>query len=210
VNHPLVFVVQRDMSILPHEVSGLPAHILLVHFTIVVLPAAAAATVASAAWPTARRRLGVVTPLLALLALIFVPITVSAGEWLYDRVNHTPLINKHEALAHGLLPWAIGLAVVAVIEYAWFRYASPTSSPAVVTRDGAAGSGNSGSSGNSGHRSAAKPAMTASPVVTVIATVLALAVGAGCVVQVYRIGESGSRAVWQGSFSEKPLPAKAG
>jgi hypothetical protein len=184
------------MSILPHEVSGLPAHILLVHLTVVVLPTAAAATVASAAWPTARRRLGIVTPLLALVALIFVPITVNAGQWLYDRVNHTPLIEKHQSLGHSLLPWAIGVFAVAVIEYAWFWYVTPAP--------------DSPERGVVGHRGGTGARNGVGPVVTVVATVLALVVGAGAVVQVYRIGESGSRAVWQGSFSEKPIPAKAG
>jgi hypothetical protein len=38
----------------------------------------------------------------------------------------------------------------------------------------------------------------------VVATVLALAVGAGAVVEVYKVGDSGAKAVWQGSFSETP------
>ena len=64
----------------PTEINGLPAHVLLIHLTVVALPAAAAATVASAAWPAARRRLGIGTPLIALVPLISVPPTVRAGE----------------------------------------------------------------------------------------------------------------------------------
>jgi hypothetical protein len=173
----------------PEQIGGLPAHILLVHLTVVLLPTAAAATVASAAWPTARRRLGIVTPLLALAALICVPITVHAGEWLYARVQSTPLIVRHQKLGHGLLPWAIALFAVAVIEYAWFYYTG-----AEVASD------------NGAHSARARTR----PLVTVIATVLALVVGVGVVIQVYRIGDSGSRAVWQGSFSKTPLSTGPG
>ena len=173
----------------PHEVNGLPAHILLVHFTIVVLPTAAAATVVSAAWPAARRRLGIVTPLIALIGLICVPISVSAGNWLFARVHHTPLILRHQKLAHGLLPWAIALFVVAVIEYAWFYLATP--------RPTADRAGRGGSHG-----------MLVGGSIAFLFSALAIrAVGrsAGTVVEVYRIGESGSRAVWEHSFSKTPL-----
>jgi hypothetical protein len=173
----------------PEQIGGLPAHILLVHLTVVLLPTAAAATVASAAWPTARRRLGIVTPLLALAALICVPITVNAGEWLYARVQTTPLIARHEKLGHGLLPWAIALFAVAVIEYVWFNYTGTQ-----VASDGGAHSART----------------RTRPVVTVVATVLALVVSVGTVIEVYRIGDSGSRAVWEGGFSETPLPANPG
>lgn len=181
----------------PTEIHGLPVHILLVHVTVVVLPAAAAATVASAAWPAARRRLGVVTPLLALIALICVPLTVSAGQWFFRRVGHTPLVLKHQQLGHGLLPWAIALFAVAALEYVWFRFATPRPDPARVLRP----RGRSAAS-------RAKPTSTVGVLTTVLATVLALAVGAGTVVQVYRIGESGSRAVWQGNFSPNPRPGQ--
>jgi hypothetical protein len=197
VNLDRYFVVSSVMSILPHEVSGLPAHILLIHLTIVVVPTAAVATVLSAAWPAARRRLGIGTPLIALIALICVPITVSAGQWLFERVHQTPLIIKHQKLGHGLLPWAIALFAVAVLEYAWFYFAGPASEPA-GERAGRSGS------------HAPSPRMKTSPLVTVIATVLALVVAGGAVVQIYRIGDSGARAAWQGSFSKTPLKTNGG
>jgi hypothetical protein len=155
------------------------------------------ATVLSAAWPAARRRLGIGTPLIALIALVCVPITVSAGQWLSDRVHQTPLIIKHEKLGHELLPWAIALFAVAVLEYAWFYFAGPASEPA-ADRAGRSGS------------HAPSPRMKTSPLVTVIATVLALVVAGGSVVQIYRIGDSGARAAWQGSFSQTPLKTNGG
>ena len=52
------------------EFQGLPTHILLVHAVIVLVPIAALLTVLSAVWPAARRRLGIITPLVGLVALI--------------------------------------------------------------------------------------------------------------------------------------------
>jgi len=186
----------------PTTVGGLPAHILLVHLTIVVIPAAAAATVVAAASTRLRRWLGVVTPLLALVALVMVPITVSAGLWLYDRVAHTPGIDQHMHRANHMLPWAVALFVVAAGEWAWFRVVDrdpdgsrfpllPAAAPDEVS--------------DARVTAAARP-HTGGPATwqTVVATVLALVVAVGASAELYRVGESGSRAVWQGNFSPNP------
>ena len=52
------------------EINWLPAHILLVHLVVVAVPAAALLTCLSVLWPSARLRLGSVTPLVALGAVI--------------------------------------------------------------------------------------------------------------------------------------------
>ncbi|WP_022886316.1 DUF2231 domain-containing protein [Glaciibacter superstes] len=102
-------------------VAGLPWHSLLVHFTVVVVPAAAACVVLAAVWPAARRRLGVFTPILALVALVAVPFTSQAGQWLVVRVEQTPLVEAHEAIGTSLLPWVIALFVIAVLQWVWYR-----------------------------------------------------------------------------------------
>jgi hypothetical protein len=186
----------------PTTVNGLPAHILLVHLTLVVIPTAAVAMVAAAVSRRLRRWLGVVTPLLALVALVMVPITKSAGLWLYNRVPHTPLIDAHMHRANHLLPWVVALFVVSVGEWLWFRAldrdedgsrfplfaaAAPdeVSDARIKTTSRTPGTG---------------PAMWQ----TVVATVLALAVGIGATVELVRVGESGSRAVYQGNFTTNP------
>jgi hypothetical protein len=65
--------------VIDYEFNGLPVHILLVHLVVVLVPATALCLLLTAFWPAARRRLGFVTPLLALLALIAVPFTRAAG-----------------------------------------------------------------------------------------------------------------------------------
>jgi hypothetical protein len=166
-----------------YQFAGLPLHVLLVHFVAIVVPAAALCTVLAAAWPAARRRLGIVTPIIALCALIAVPITTEAGEWLEERVGHTALISAHEALGRTLLPWAIATFAVALVQWAWFRFFS---APDARFR----------------------PAVSSRALRLTITLVLAVAVAVaavGAVVTVVLIGESGARAVWTGSYSDTPI-----
>jgi uncharacterized membrane protein len=106
--------------------GDLPLHPLMVHVTVVLIPAAALTIVLAAVWPAARRRLGLVPPVLALLALIMVPITTAAGTWLAERVGRTPLVDRHEALGNTMLPWVIAMFVVAVTVWLWHRSATKT------------------------------------------------------------------------------------
>lgn len=60
-------------------VNGLPAHVLVVHFVVVLVPLSALAVVVGAIWPSAARRMGVVLPLLALVTLASVPVATNAA-----------------------------------------------------------------------------------------------------------------------------------
>ncbi len=186
----------------PTTVNGLPAHILLVHLTLVVIPTAAVAMVAAAVSRRLRRWLGVVTPLLALVALIMVPITKSAGLWLYDRVPHTPLIDAHMHRANHLLPWVVALFVVSVGEWIWFRALDRDQDGSRFPLFAAAAPDEV----SDAHVKTASRNPSAGPAMwqTVVATVLALAVGIGTTVELVRVGESGSRAVYQGNFTTNP------
>jgi hypothetical protein len=105
------------------EINGLPAHPLLVHAVVVLLPLAALAVVLHAVWPAARRRLGVVTPLLCLVSLVLVPVTTHAGEELEHSLGGTnDLIERHAELGDQVLPWAIALAVVGVAQWGLGRW----------------------------------------------------------------------------------------
>jgi len=160
---------------MPGEFQGLPLHVLLVHGVIVLIPLAALLTVLSAVWPAARRRLGIVTPLVALAALISVPVAVKAGEWLYERVFPSELIEEHASLGSTMIWFAIGLFVAALL--AW-------GVPKLLAR-----------------RSKDSPP----PWVGVVVAVVAVVLSGAAVVQVVRVGEAGSRAVWTDSFCAAPL-----
>jgi hypothetical protein len=168
-------------------INGLPAHILLVHAVVVLVPLSALLLVLVAVWPAARSRLSVLTTVLALVALVAVPLTTEAGEWLERRVPQTESLREHTMLGDGMLPWAIGLFVVS---------AAVTARQILADRGEkrllAAGSRGGVASGQ------ANPGGVAA---TVVLAVLAVAVSVGAVGQVYRIGDSGARAAWTGRFS---------
>jgi hypothetical protein len=105
----------------PTKIQGLPAHILLVHLVLAAVPIAALVLLAAALWPAAGRRLGIITPIIALGALLTVPVTTHAGQWLEARIPITPLIRKHVALGKQMLPWMIGLFVIALLVWLWQR-----------------------------------------------------------------------------------------
>jgi hypothetical protein len=158
-------------------VNGLPAHVLLVHIVVVLVPLTALALVAAALWPRAARRLGVLLPALALVALVSVPLTTQAGEWLERHVTDDALVRRHTELGDGLLPWALGLFVLAAV--VWWAGRRAPAQP---------GQG-------SGMRWSALP-------VRIVVGVLSLAVAVGAVVDVYRIGDSGAKAAWHDAYSK--------
>lgn len=160
------------------EIAGLPLHPLLVHAVVVLTPLTALALVLGSVWPAARRRLGIVTSLAALLLIVLVPITVAAGEELAAIVGPVPAVETHEGYGRMLLPWVIGMFVVAAAQWAWFRWGAPGEAerapgvPAAVPR-----------------RTRAVPLVLA---------VLAVGVATGTTIMVVLIGDSGARAVWGG------------
>ena len=93
-------------------VNGLPAHVLLVHVVVVLVPLTSLVLLLVAFWPAARPRLAVAGAVLGVVTLVSVPLTTDAGEWLERRLPSTPLLRAHTELGDYLLPWAVGLAVV--------------------------------------------------------------------------------------------------
>lgn len=156
-------------------VGGLPAHPLLVHLVVVLVPISALLLVLAVCWPAARIRLGLAPAVIALITLIAVPVTTDAGEWLEKQIPEDHLVQAHAELGDQMLFWSIGVFVLAA---AWWilhsrRFAEwqpdrldTSTSPKVWQ------------------------------VVVIAIAALSVLVAAGSVVQVYRIGESGAKAVW--------------
>lgn len=164
----------------PTVVNGLPAHILFVHFVVVLVPLTALAVVAAAVRPGWARRMGVVLPVTALVTLALVPLTTHAGEWLEKRSGHSALLERHTELGDTLLPWATGLFLVATAVWWTARRTAPA-----------------------GGTAAPSPLLTATWF-RAAAVVLAVVVAGGAVVDVYRIGDSGAKAAWQGTAQSAP------
>jgi hypothetical protein len=122
------------------------------------------------------------TPIIALGALISVPITTQAGEWLQAPLRHTELVAAHSALGTTLLPWAVAAFLVAAIQWFWFRF--------VTAPDARFASRLSG--------------IIARRMIPMAPAVKVLVLAVGSVITVVQIGESGVRAIWTGSFSQNP------
>ena len=169
-----------------YEVVGLPAHVLLVHAVIVLTPLLGVLLVVIAAWPAARRVLWLPALIGAAVLLPLGLVTIEAGKWLEVRVPPAPLIQEHTAMGEDIVPWLIALLVLAAVIAVW----------AIVERTAA-------------RRAAATEGHGLNRVVRVVAgvvlTLAALAITVGSTWTIVRIGEAGSRAVWEGSFSDVPL-----
>ena len=152
----------------------------------VLTPLVGLALVVIAVWPAARRVLWI--PVLA-AAAVLLPlglVTIEAGKWLEARVPSAPLIQEHTTQGEDIEPWLAWLLVVAVLVAAWAvieRLTGRTSTDAATRR----------------------PSRAVRIAVGVVLTVAAVTVTAGATWTIVQIGESGSRAVWEGSFSDDPL-----
>lgn len=153
---------------------GLPAHPLIVHATVVAVPAAALTVATAALWPRFRARAGMLPLVLSVTALVLVPLTVKSGESLADDVDRTDAVRRHMDLGDGLLPWTVVLALGAAAQFWALRRAARP---------------------RSGESTAGSRALA------VAATLLALTGATGSGVQVARIGHSGADAVWTAQAS---------
>lgn len=115
-----------------NDIFGVPAHPLVVHAAVVLLPLAVLLVVVTAALPGLRRAYAPLALLLALAALGAVFLAQESGESLEERVRETEATEEHAESADVVLPWALGVTVVAgalaLFEPAkrrWPRLASP-------------------------------------------------------------------------------------
>ena len=157
-------------------IAGLPLHPLVVHATEVLVPSAALVVALAALWPLFRRWARLLPLGLALLALILVPISTQSGEALQERVRDSALISTHADLAEGLLPWVLGLVVVAAVLHWWDR------------KEGEVG-----------------PARAPTWVALALA-VTAVVAATGTTFQAVRVGHSGATAVWSQTTSSTTPP----
>jgi hypothetical protein len=95
-------------------VNGLPAHILLNHFVVVLGPLTAILAILCALWPAARRRLIWLVVLLSVGTLILTPLTTSSGAWLVGKVGATPPVRIHAELG-GTLIYVVAALVATIV-----------------------------------------------------------------------------------------------
>ena len=102
-----------EFAVEVEELFGLPAHPLVVHAAVVLLPLAAIVTLVCAAVPRARRNYAFIALGLALVATIAVVLAQGSGEKLEEQVDETELVEEHTEQGEQVLPWAIAVTVAA-------------------------------------------------------------------------------------------------
>ena len=152
-------------------VNGMPAHALLLHFVLVLVPLTALLEIVCGLWPAARRgQLLWLTLILAAATMVLTPITINAGEWLYDlRANATPILREHAARGSVMIYFAVALLAVAIVLVVLRVVERRSDKRRMVTH--------------------------------IIVATVALAVGISSMVQIYRVGDAGAQSVWGGEIA---------
>lgn len=100
------------------KVFGLPAHPLLVHAPIILIPALALAALALAMKPAWRARLATPMAIAGLAVMVLTILAAGAGEQFQLRVGDTPLVRDHADLGNQteiiMIVFALVLVALAV------------------------------------------------------------------------------------------------
>src|SRR5262245_56517642 len=97
----------KTMELELEKLFGLPAHPLIVHLPVVLIPLAALGAVVIAVSPNWRQRIGWLVVIAAGISTVFVPLATGSGEALGDMVEDSGsrrLIHEHSELGEQLLP----------------------------------------------------------------------------------------------------------
>lgn len=101
-------------------IRGLPAHVLLVHLVVVLVPMVAGAAVAAAVWPAVQRKLTFLIPLAGWVAVAGAVITQIAGTSFADSLGNPDSIERHRELGRLVWPLTSLLALSATLQW-WTR-----------------------------------------------------------------------------------------
>ena len=157
---------------------GLPAHPLIVHVPIVLVPLSAVGAVLMC-WSFLRAKIGWATVVIAGIATVFTFLAVGSGEALEETVERTTtnkaLLETHTEMGENLRPWILLLFLV-LLGIMLFDH---------VRARAAAGSGE------------AKLSPQRARTIGVILSVLSIVFAALSTYWVVKIGHSGAKASWE-------------
>jgi hypothetical protein len=160
---------------------GLPAHPLVVHAAVVLVPLSAIGVCAIAFWPAARRRIGWIVLGLAFVGMVSAFLAKESGEGLQETVKETHAVEQHAEMGDsGLIAGglvflgAAGVMAFDVIEKRWAA---------------------------DGHVATGSGSMRTLGVVVGVVAVLFSVAGAARIVQ---IGHSGAKATWEENRLSSP------
>jgi amino acid transporter len=152
-------------------INGLPAHALLLHAVVVLVPLTALLEIVCGLWPAARRgQLLWLTLVLAAATMVLTPLTINAGQWLYGlREKPSPILQEHAERGSTMVYFSAALLVVAIGLVALRLVERRSERRRMVTH--------------------------------VIVGIIVLAVGISSTIQVYRTGDAGAQSVWGGEIA---------
>lgn len=103
-------------------IRGLPAHVLLVHLVVVLIPLVAAAAIAATVWPAAQRKLTFLIPVGGWAAVLAAGATQVAGASFAHSLDDPAAIDRHAQLGALVLPLTACLAVSTTVQWWWARH----------------------------------------------------------------------------------------
>lgn len=179
------------------QAFGLPLHVLVIHAVVVVVPLTVLAALVYAVLPRSRRALR--WPLLAgaVISLVSGYVATKSGEALFQHLGEPEFVVAHKDNGD-LLLWVL-LAFTVVVALAVFVLGDHQHSDGLQA-DGARADGRPAGEERRrvevrrGQGGAARP-------VHVLVAILLVVVSVAAGVQVVRTGDSGARAVWEGTIS---------
>ena len=170
---------------MPEFIGGLPLHPLVVHFTVVLLVIASLGALLTALWPAVRRRFGWLAFAAAAVGTVLVPVATSSGENLASRIGTNPLVQTHEELANLMIWWSLGLTVVLGALMVVHTMAERKATAKVAV-------------GSAGPEDVERQPSKAPALVMIVLAVLTVGLAVGNGIHIYRVGDAGARAVWDG------------
>ncbi|GAB3262320.1 DUF2231 domain-containing protein [Kineosporia babensis] len=107
------------------SIASLPAHPLIVHASVILIPVAAISVLLATVWPEFQRRAGRWPLGATTVAILLQVLTDESGRSLQDALGTDPAIERHAELAHQLGNWLFFLFLAsAVATWLWRRQRS--------------------------------------------------------------------------------------
>lgn len=105
-----------SVTLLPvNTIGDIPAHPLLVHGIVVLVPLTAILVIICALWTAVRKHLVWLTLALSLVTVVLTPLTTEAGEWLeHQQAVQTPVLREHTELGDTAIYFVLGLLLVSL------------------------------------------------------------------------------------------------
>ncbi len=156
-------------------IFDLPAHPLLVHVPVVLIPLCAAGAVWIVVWPSWRQRIGWIVVSLSGFTVVMSKLAADSGEALEDALDReSSLLERHTELGDTFVWFALVFFVSVLALMLWDRAQRRKADP---------------SGGSTGRARATTPA-------AIVLSILVVVTAAATFFRVYQVGHSGAESVW--------------